>query len=341
MRLLDSLSETILGAGFDAFAIMPAQPLKRMLPLLREAQVEERYPDFVDPDIAKRIDPLNLQKTAKCIISLAVSYNTGNPGAAPPLHGTVSRSAWGLDYHRVLAQRMDNLIDCLKEQFGASECTKAVDTSFLVDRAIAIESGLGFPGSNCAVYVPPFGSWVFLGEILVDIPLPTTKRKKQDHWSCPVDCDLCVKACPTNALFAPGKIRPQRCISYLTQMSGSIPMELRNRIGSRLWGCDTCQRVCPRNQKADPSSHLDFAPVVGPHIALLPLLDLGKREFRDVFGHTSMAWRGKNTIQRNACIVLGNQRNQDALGALEKTAREHPSEVVREAAHWAASQVRS
>lgn len=312
-----------------------------MLPILREAQEKNRYPDFADPDISRRLDPRNLQKSARSIISLAVSYNTGSATATPPLHGLISRSACGLDYHRVLGERMDRVIAYLKKHCGATECTKAVDTSFLIDRALAVEAGLGYPGSNCAVYVPPFGSWVFLGEILVDVDLPATKRKNEDNWSCPVDCDRCIRACPTNALLAPGKIRPQRCISYLTQMSGSIPPELRGSIGDRLWGCDVCQQVCPSNQGAPLSSHDEFSPVLDRHIALLPFLDFTKKKFLEMFGSTSMAWRGKNIVQRNACIVLGNQRNPEALPALEKTALGHPSGVVREAAWWAVEKIKS
>ncbi|HBG00665.1 MAG TPA: tRNA epoxyqueuosine(34) reductase QueG [Firmicutes bacterium] len=332
---LPELQAAIYEAGFDAFAIMPALPVQTMLPILREAQVENRYPDFVDPDIAKRIDPKNLQKNAKSVISLAMSYNVGDGGPTSPLHGTISRSAWGIDYHRVLGNGMDKVIDYLRNSCGAKECTRTVDTSFLLDRGLAVEAGLGYPGSNCAVYVPPYGSWVFLGEILTDLELRPTKAEKQDNWSCPVNCDRCLRACPTQALFAPGKIRPGRCISYLTQMPGPIPHGLREKIGSRLWGCDTCQEVCPINQRAKFTSHPEFQPVLGRQIPLLPLLGLSKRQFVEQFGKTSMAWRGKNVLQRNAAIILGNQRNRDALPSLEKTAREHPSTAVQDAASWA------
>ena len=333
-QILESLAEVIWEAEFDAFAVMPARPLKRMLPLLRQAQEEGRYPDFVEQNVEKRIDPRHLQASAKSVLALAVSYNTGPPGPAEPLHGTISRYAWGLDYHRVLHSRMDRLIDYLRERLGARECTKAVDTTFLVDRALAVEAGLGYPGSNCAVYVPPFGSWVFLAEILVDVALPPTSPPG-GNWSCPVGCDLCVRACPTGALLAPGRIKPQRCLSYLTQMTGPIPLDLRGKLGSRLWGCDTCQQACPINRKAPHTRHAEFAPLVGPHVPLLPLLDLTNQEFKERFGPTALGWRGKNTLQRNACIVLGNQREQAALPTLQKTAQEHPSSVVREAAAWA------
>lgn len=336
---LDQLSNAIHGAGFDAFAIMPATPLERFLPILEEAQAENRYPDFAHPDLKKRINPQALQPSAQSIISLAVAYYTGNAGPTPPLHGTISRSAWGRDYHKVLDERMDKVVHFLREHCGANECTKAVDTSFLVDRALAIEGGLGYPGSNCAVYVPPFGSWVFLGEILVDVDLPPTKKEGQDRWSCPIECDACIRACPTQALIAPGKIKPQRCLSYLTQTS-SFPEEFREKLGTRLWGCDTCQQACPINRQVEPVSDPDFEPLVGPHVPLLSLLTMDKNEFAESFGQTSIAWRGKNILQRNACIVLGNQGNPEALDILEKTAHNHPSLAVQEAALWAITKIK-
>lgn len=335
------LQQAIYQAGFDAFAIMPCKPVEMMLPVLREAQEEDRYPNFVDEDIQKRIDPQNLQRSARSVISLAISYHTGEAGPRPAGHGTISRSAWGMDYHRVIEERMDKVILFLQEHFGAKECSKAVDTSFLIDRALAIEAGLGFPGANCAVYVSPFGSWVFLGEILVDVDLPFTKAEPRANWSCPTECQRCVRACPTGALFAPGKIRPGRCISYLTQMSGPIPLELRDKIGSKLWGCDICQQVCPINQEARRSAHKEFQPIVGPHVPLLPLLHMSKKEFAHKFGETSIAWRGKNVLARNACIILGNQRHRDALPELKETAQEHPSAFVRDAAAWAVEKIES
>lgn len=339
MNSLKNLTKVIYEAGFDAFAIMPAAPLYHMLPILQKATKEDLYPAFVDTDIHKRIDPHALQKSAKSIISLAISYNTGHPGSTPSLHGAISRSAWGEDYHRVIDRRLDIIINYLKTKCGAHECNKAVDTSFMIDRALAIEAGMGFPGSNCAVYVPPYGSWVFLGEILVDVELPTTKKEDQNNWSLPVECNPCVKACPTNALYASGKINPKRCLSYITQMSGTIPEEFRDKLGFRLWGCDTCQQACPINQKAPLTRHKEFEPIVERHFPLLSLLEMDKKEFNEVFSRTSIAWRGKNILQRNACIVLGNHKDPAALPVLQKTAKEHPSPIVQEAAQWAINKI--
>src|SRR5690554_5865245 len=95
-QVLKALGEAVFQAGFDAFAVTPPRPSKRLVPLLRQAQEEALYPDFMDQDVEKRRDPRKLQPSAKAVIALAVSYNTGQPGPVPPLHGTISRYTWGL-----------------------------------------------------------------------------------------------------------------------------------------------------------------------------------------------------------------------------------------------------
>lgn len=342
---VERLSEIIFAAGFSAFAIMPAVSLTKLLPILEAAKQEKRYPAFAHPDLKKRINPQALQPSAQSLICLASAYYQGDPTPNPPLHGSITRSAWGRDYHLILEERMDLIITELQKNWGAKECTKAVDTSFLVDRALALKAGLGYLGGNCSVYVPPFGSWVFLSEILVDLKLPSTQKQNPDFalnpWSCPPDCDLCLKSCPTGALLAPGKIQPQRCLSYLTQMKGSVPVEYRKKLGSRLWGCDTCQQVCPQNKKVAPTTDPCFKkPLLGAHVDLLALLNMDKAEFQRVFGQTSLAWRGKNTLQRNACLILGNEGNPEALPTLKQIAQFQPSLTVQEAATWAIEQIK-
>ena len=158
LNSLHALGQAIYQAGFDAFATVPANPLQRMLPVLKQALLEERYPDFVDGDLEKRVDPRRLQSSAQTVITLAVSYNTGPPGSTPPLHGTISRSAWGLDYHTVLQERMNQVIGYLREHHGpaARRRIPAPDR-----RALAVEGWVA--GSNCVSMCRP-SSWVFLGE---------------------------------------------------------------------------------------------------------------------------------------------------------------------------------
>ena len=265
---MEELRRAAYNAGFDGVGVTTAAPLQYMKPILKRAKEEGHYPDFVEQDVDRRINPRFVLKNAVSVIAVAVAYKTVDPGPTPPLHGTVSRSAWGLDYHRELDKRMDRLIPFLKDRYHVQTWFKAVDTSPLIDRAIAIEAGLGIPGDNCAVYVPPFGSWVFLGEILVDVPLPFSTPSPSPMKAC-VECEACIKACPTQALYAPGTIRPQRCISYLTQKSGQIPLEFREKIRNSLWGCDICQQACPQNRSAKTSRHPEFQPIVDPY-SLIP-----------------------------------------------------------------------
>ena len=249
------LQQALWEAGFDAFAVMPAGPVERMLPVLQQALDEDRYPAFVERDVRRRIDPRNLQPSAKTVITLAVSYNIGPPQAAPPLHGAVSRYAWGLDYHRVLGERLDRVISHLRENWGARECTKAVDTTFLVDRALAVESGLGFPGSNCSVYVPPYGSWVFLGALLVDGA--RSSARKAGSWSCPV---ISASRPAPRSPLRPWKIQPGAAF-LPTQMSGAIPAEYQ-KTGQQALGMRHLSAGLPSTKKR-LTRHREFAPVVG------------------------------------------------------------------------------
>lgn len=331
---MDKLRRAAWEAGLDAVSVTHVKPQTYLKEFMQEAQDEGRYSQFAAPDIDLRITPTKAFPKAKSIITAAVAYRTVDPGTAPKMHGTISRSAWGRDYHKVLKEAFTRLITFLQEEYGVREWLIAVDDTPLVERALSAQSGLAIIGPNCAAYVQPYGSWVFLGELLVDVEL---EPSSPENTGPPCDkCDLrCVKACPTNALIGPGLIDARRCLSYLTQKTGTFPEELRDRLGSRLWGCDTCQHVCPANRAAQKSRHSDFEPIVGPHFPLMELLGLTKNEYQQIFGETSIAWRGKNVLQRNACIVLGNQRAEEALPLLKQTAAGHPSEVVREAAQWA------
>lgn len=335
---MDKLLSAAREAGLDAVAVTHVQPQTYLSKFLQQAKDEGRYSQFAAPDINLRITPTEVFPQAKSIITGAVAYKTVNPGQAPRMHGTISRSAWGRDYHRVLKEAFARLIPFLQEEYGVKEWLIAVDDTPLVERALSAQSGIAKIGPNCAAYVQPYGSWIFLGELLVDVEL---EPFSQENEGPPCEaCDLrCVKACPTNALVGPGLIDARRCLSFLTQKTGTFPEELRDRLGSRLWGCDTCQQVCPANRIAETSRHSDFEPIVGPHFPLIELLSLTKKEYQQIFGETSIAWRGKNVLQRNACLILGNQRAEEALPLLEQIAVEHPSEVVREAAQWAVKKI--
>lgn len=331
---MDRLRQVATAAGIDALAVTQAEPQVYLEAFLRAAQREGRYAQFAVQDVAARLDPQKVLPEARSVISAAVAYKNVDPGAAPRLTGTISRSAWGLDYHKVVRKALERLVPFLQAEYGVQKWHIAVDDTPLVERALAAQARLASLGANCAAYVPPYGSWVFLGELLVDVELPA-----MPGTASPLPCEecgyRCVKACPTNALVAPGIIDARRCLSYLTQKTDSIPLEFRPKLGSRLWGCDTCQAVCPLNKAAAQSARAEFTPLVDPQFSLLDLLAMDNAGFKEAFGETSIAWRGKNVLQRNACLILGNQKAAEARPQLAETAAHHPSPAVREAAAWA------
>lgn len=322
--------------GLNALEITHARPFRESHTKLAELQKANLYPKFVEQDLNLRTDPSLLLPTVKSLISVAIAYHTVEPETSP-LSGVLSRYAWGEDYHHILPQRLEKLALWLQAEFGVQEYKIAVDTSPLIDRAIALRAGLGWLGKNCCVFTPDFGSWVFLGTILVDQELPITNPAPLTP-ACTEQCNICVQACPTNSLFAPYKINPDICISYLTQMKGIIPRELRTKIGIKLWGCDTCQQVCPENKKAISPNHEFFRPLEGTSIPVIPLLNISNREFKQRFGKTALGWRGRGTLQRNAAIVVGNLKATEAIDELAKSVLD-PKPVVRATSVWALQKI--
>ena len=321
--------------GLDAVAVTHSAPFTESLPVLAKLQETRLYPDFAEPDLNLRTNPQALLPSVRSIVSAAVAYKSVSPRIEPK-SGLLSRYAWGDDYHRVLAMRLTGLAGWMQAHLGVNEYLVCVDTKPTLDRAIFLRAGLGWLGKNCCVYLPEYGSWIFLGSILVDLELPVINDAPMEP-RCG-DCNLCVKACPTNALFAPGRINPFICISYLTQMKGAIPRQLRGKMGIRLWGCDICQEVCPYNQQARTSAHPCFSPKEAASVPVIPLLNITNSEFKRRFGHTPMGWRNKGLLQRNAAIVCGNLHLTEAIPELA-IALKDPKSVVRGAVAWALAKI--
>jgi epoxyqueuosine reductase len=210
-----------------------------------------------------------------------------------------------------------------------------VDTGVLSDRAVAVRAGIGSSGKNCAVITPEFGSWVFLGELITNLPLPPDQALATDLCG---NCTRCIDACPTGALQDRGQagggvLNAQRCLSFITQMKGEVPAYYQHKLGNRLYGCDTCQLVCPYNKEASTlRSVLQEDVLPDPELAvplLLPILSLSNRAFKETFGQTSAGWRGRGVIQRNAIIALGNYREQRAVPHLRELVRKDPRAFIR------------
>ncbi|MEO2223213.1 tRNA epoxyqueuosine(34) reductase QueG [Priestia megaterium] len=305
------------------------------------AQQELGYASgFEEPDIEKRVDPTLVVPKARSIISIALAYPSKLKDAPKSTkedrRGIFCRASWGQDYHTVLRDRLQKLETFIKEKVPAAILQSMVDTGELSDRAVAERAGIGWSGKNCAIITPEFGSYVYLGEMITDIPFPPDKPIEDGCGTC----NKCVDACPTGALVTGGQLNSQRCIAFLTQTKGFLAEEFRSKLGNRLYGCDTCQTVCPENKGKDFHFHPEMEP--DPELAkpkLKLLLTMSNREFKEKFGHVSGSWRGKKPIQRNAIIALAHFKDQTAVPDLIELIKNDVRPVIRGTAAWALGEI--
>jgi len=331
-QLLD-YAETI---GIDELKVTTADPFIVMKQRLIAQQEKGYASGFEEPDLNKRTTPTLLLEEAQSIIAIAIAYPSKLKDAprsvAGERRGLFARASWGLDYHRAVGERLEKLQRYIEQLVPGVRTRSMVDTGELVDRAVAERAGIGFSGKNCSIISPEKGSYLYLGEMIVDVYLPPDEAIEDGCG----DCDKCMTACPTTALVAPGVLDAKRCIAYLTQMKTLMPREFRSKLGGRLYGCDTCQQVCPYNRKKDWRHHEELLPeaeIVKP--LLEPLLTLSNREFKQKFGHLSGAWRGKKPIQRNAILALAHYREPSAVPVLQTFIQQDEREDMRATAVWA------
>lgn len=337
-ELKREIKEAAPSIGIDDIGFASADPFLTLKAVLMDRHSKGYESGFEEPDLDKRVYPELSLSDPSSLISIAVAYPSKmeNPPKSEPgqRRGILSRSAWGRDYHEVLREAMQKLEQFIKERVPEARIESMVDTGALVDRAVADRAGIGFKGKNCAVISPKWGSWIYLGELITNIPFPPDVPVTEDCG----ECTKCIDACPTGALVGPGELNAQRCISFLTQTKGFIDEELMVKMGNRLYGCDTCQVVCPKNKGKSWSHREELRPdpeTVKP--LLLPILDLSNREFKERFGHSAAAWRGKKPIQRNAVIALGNFKDAASMPKLIDILFHDLRPELRGTAAWALS----
>ena len=301
--------------------------------------------EFEEKDIEKRINPSLTLTSCKSIIVIGISYNALGTGplasdaagpvpsasdVGPKLRGHLSRSTWGLDYHNVLKGKMESLIKEIS-RVQDFEYKYFVDTGPLIDREVGKRAGVGYFGKNCSIINYEYGSFIFLGYILTDLEILVDNEIQEECGNC----TLCIDACPTGALEEAYRLNPKKCISYLTQTKDNIPFELRDKMGIKIYGCDTCQLVCPKNKDVKRSNHEEFIPkLTKGYMDLEELLVISNRQFRDKYGHMAGSWRGKTILKRNAIIALGNMKKEENIGLLIKELND-PNPMIRKYASWA------
>jgi epoxyqueuosine reductase len=254
-----------------------------------------------------------------------------------PRAAVVSVYARGRDYHKVLRNRLQQLAERVKGAVGEYGYRVFTDSAPVMELPLAQKAGLGWRGKHTLLLSREAGSTFFIGEILVDLPLPVDEPTTS-HCG---QCSACIDACPTGAILGPGRLDARRCISYLTiELKGAIPEELRPLVGNRIYGCDDCQLVCPWNKFAQRASLPDFDERNGLAAAgMVELFEWEEEEFNRRMEGSPIRRIGHERWLRNLAVGLGNAAGQargDAriVAALQKRA-DHPSALVREHVAWA------
>ncbi len=326
--------------GIDKIGFTSANTFEELRQRLIKQQELGYQSGFEEPDIEKRVTPVALLPKASSIISIALAYPSKMKNAPRSTkeerRGIFCRASWGQDYHTILRDRLGKLEKFLKEKVPDIQVKSMVDTGELSDRAVAERAGIGWSGKNCAIITPEFGSYVYLGEMITNFPFPPDTPMEDQCGSC----TKCLDVCPTGALVQGGQLDSTKCIAFLTQTKGFLPDEYRTKIGNRIYGCDTCQTICPVNKGKDFHFHEEMEP--DPEIAkpkLKPLLTISNKEFKEKYGHISGSWRGKKPIQRNAILALAHFKDTTALPDLIQLMHKDPRPVIRGTAAWAIGKI--
>ncbi|MBS8262829.1 tRNA epoxyqueuosine(34) reductase QueG [Mesobacillus boroniphilus] len=326
--------------GIDKIGFAAPTTFEEMKLRLYRQQELQYQSGFEEKDIEKRTEPALIFDRPKSIISIALAYpskmKTHVVSKKGERRGIFCRASWGTDYHVVLRDRLKKLEEYIASKVPEARFKSMVDTGELVDRAVAERAGIGWSGKNCSIITPEFGSYVYLGEMITTIPFEPDTPMEDRCGSC----NKCVDVCPTGALIQGGQLDAQKCIAFVTQTKGFLADEFREKLGNRLYGCDTCQTVCPENKGKDFHFHEEMEP--DPEIAkplLKPLLTMSNRDFKEKYGHISGSWRGKKPIQRNAIIALAHYKDDTAIHELIKVLKDDPRPVLRGTAAWALGKI--
>ena len=254
---------------------------------------------------------------------------------AQPEYAYISRYALGRDYHKVLSQRLRQLAQKISQSVEGLVYRVFVDSAPVLEKPLAAQAGLGWMGKHTILLNRQSGSWFFLGEIYVNLPLPID-QPVQAHCGA---CQACLKACPTQAIIAPYQLDARRCIAYLTiESAGAIPLALRPLLGNHIYGCDDCQLVCPWNRFAHVTQTQDFLPRHGLAAArLADLFQWTEPEFLQRTEGSPLRRLGYQRWLRNIAVALGNSQPSPAMLAALQARRDYPDEMVREHIHWALS----
>ncbi|HLF25297.1 MAG TPA: tRNA epoxyqueuosine(34) reductase QueG [Anaerolineae bacterium] len=344
MTLTERIKHKASDLGFDLIGIAPAGRAVRADAYARWVEAGQAGEmAYMTREPLRRADVRQIVPDAQSVVVVGLSHFTFDlppEVKSDPSRGLIARYAWGLDYHEVMTPRLRDLLAFIRAEAGRDLQSRLyVDTGPILERDFAEQAGLGFVGKNTCLIHPRTGSWLFLGEIILDLELDCDRPIT--NVGCGT-CTRCLTACPTDAFTAPYVLDARRCISYLTiELKGSLPRELRRPMGNRVFGCDECQDVCPWPRRfARPAREPAFYPIDLDRAApqLLDLIQLTNPQFNQRFKGAPILRARRRGLLRNVAVALGNWGDEAAVPALS-LALNDAEPLVRGHAAWALGQI--
>ena len=333
-----------LELGFDAVGITDTELSSHEQHL--DAWVEKGMHgdmDYMHKHGSKRSHPEQLIEGTQRIISVRMDYAPADIKQAEKVLfskdvGYISRYALGRDYHKVLRNRLKKLAEKINQEIGNFGYRAFTDSAPVLEKALAEKAGLGWIGKHSNLLDSKTGSWFFLGELYVDLELPID-QPASNHCST---CQRCIDICPTQAIVGPYQVDARLCVSYLTiELKEAIPVELRSKIGNRIYGCDDCQFACPWNKFAQTTKEADFSPRAQiTDRKLIDLFNWSEKEFLSNTEGSAIRRIGYDSWLRNIAVAIGNSTPSKELITTLEAKRENVSDMVKEHIDWALEELK-
>ncbi|MCJ8339243.1 MAG: tRNA epoxyqueuosine(34) reductase QueG [Pseudomonadales bacterium] len=342
-ELADNIDLWAKELGFQQSSIL-IPDLSTEHPLL-EQWLERGYHgdmQYLANNLDLRREPLKLVPGSCRIISVRMDYQPPATDSIKVLRDKdkayIARYTLGRDYHKTLRKRLTTLGKRIQQHSSALGYRAFVDSAPIMERAIAEQAGLGWSGKHTLLINREAGSYFFLAELFIDLPLPTTEKRLKNHCG---KCTACLDICPTNAFVDANILDARRCISYLTiESKDAIPLELRAMLGNRIFGCDDCQLICPWNKFAKFSPEDDFKPRHNlDDISLLELFNWDEKTFLKKTEGSAIRRTGFDGWQRNIAVALGNSHGGAEVEAALSAKLSSCSPLVAEHISWALQQL--
>ncbi|TET20295.1 tRNA epoxyqueuosine(34) reductase QueG [Candidatus Bathyarchaeota archaeon] len=339
MSITDEMKTFAKSIGLDVVRVTSAEPFADAARRIKEQIQRGLRPKWNVEAIDAYCDPRSVLSSAKSIIVVAECYLTSEPvdlSRVRDPHGRIARYTWRNYYYDVKA-KLEKVATFLKKKTQANIRFRCYSNGPLAEKPMAQRAGVGWYGKNGIILTRDYGSWVVLGALITNIALEEDEPLKK---SCG-NCQACIKACPTKALIEPYVLDMPKCLQHITHKQQVMPISLREIWTNRLYGCTTCQDVCPLNRRVKPQNRKPKYGYVGPSLSLTRILQMTEKEYRKRFHRNQIGkwWVSFGAIQRNAAVAAGNIGDVCTIPVLSNVLKHSKSFIVRGHVAWALGKI--